>query len=297
MLKFWDGFVVTTTRSSDDCHQALSNGEKAIALYRELVALAPRHLPTLASSLQHLASIKWDLGCRKEAIVACDEAMQTLRNVAKSETCFLPTFADALDQHRALLVEQGDADDAAAVTAEAVEARKKFASLPPRPECLFEKVMNSSDEELDCWELKPSEEDRGALEELAGEGGEMEDVENQDGFDTPKIVEVVEAGLMTMEMVKKPSSPYPAATRQDTDSTPHSLAALVVPIAKVRLAEDFEMVETEISRATSPQTALKDVLNKPLKITLSMSMHSRPMDVSWWVLLGVLFAFVYAQVA
>ncbi|KAK6997001.1 Tetratricopeptide repeat family, partial [Favolaschia claudopus] len=126
--------------TSGDHQQALSNGEKAIALSRELVALAPRHLPTLASNLQHLASIKWDLGRREEAIVACDEAIQILRNVAKSETCLLPTFADALDQHCALLVEQGDASGAAAVTAEAVEARKKFASLPPGPEWLFEKV-------------------------------------------------------------------------------------------------------------------------------------------------------------
>ncbi|KAK6997002.1 hypothetical protein R3P38DRAFT_3069229 [Favolaschia claudopus] len=105
-----------------------------------------------------------------------------------------------------------------------------------------------------------------------------------------------------MEVVNKSSFTSPAAMRQDTDSTPvvadsHSLAALIVSGANLRLAEKSEMVETEISCATSPQTALKDVLNKPLKITLSMSMQSRPMDVLWWVLLGVLFAFVYVRVA
>ncbi|KAK7006038.1 Tetratricopeptide repeat family, partial [Favolaschia claudopus] len=126
--------------ASGDHQRALSYAVKAIALFRELVALAPRHLPTLASGLQHLASIKWDLGRREEATVAREEAIQILRNVARSETYFLPTFADALDRHRALLLEQGDASGAAAVMSETVDARRKFASVPQGPEWSFEKV-------------------------------------------------------------------------------------------------------------------------------------------------------------
>ncbi|KAK6972105.1 hypothetical protein R3P38DRAFT_634779 [Favolaschia claudopus] len=204
----------------------------------------------------------------------------------------MPTFADALDQHCALLVEQGDASGVAAVKAEAVEARKKFASLSPSPEWLFEKVVNSGDEELDWWELKPkSEEDHGALADLLSEGDEIEDIEYRDSLDTPRIVEVVEAESTTIEVVDERS--FSSPTGQDTDSTP----VLAEPGVKLRLAEDSEMIQTDIPRATSPQTTLKDVLNKPLKITLSMSMQSRPIDVLWWVLLGVLFALVYARVA
>ncbi|KAK7001286.1 Tetratricopeptide repeat family, partial [Favolaschia claudopus] len=136
-----------------DKERALSNCEKAIELYRELVSLAPRHLPTLASSLQHIASILSGLGCQLEAMAASREAVQILRKVADSETYFLPTVADALDQLVTFLVETGDEDGARAATDEAVEARMKFASLPPGPEWLFEKVADSGDEEeLDWWE-------------------------------------------------------------------------------------------------------------------------------------------------
>ncbi|KAK6996998.1 Tetratricopeptide repeat family [Favolaschia claudopus] len=127
--------------TSGDKEQALPNCEKAIKLYRELVSQAPRHLPTLASSLQHIASILWDLGRQREAMAASKEAIQILRKVADSETYFLPIVADALYQLANFLVETGDRNGAGAATEEAAEARTKFAALPQGPEWLFEEVV------------------------------------------------------------------------------------------------------------------------------------------------------------
>ncbi|KAK7018884.1 Tetratricopeptide repeat family [Favolaschia claudopus] len=136
---------------SGDSEQALTNGQEALDLYRELVKVAPRHLPTLANCLRHLASVLQNLGGQDEAVAACEEAVEIMRGVVDQETYFLPDLAGALDQLAVLLLAQGDAGSAGGVTAEAGEAKCKFASLPPGPEWLFEKAVDTSDEEeLDC---------------------------------------------------------------------------------------------------------------------------------------------------
>ncbi|KAJ7671204.1 hypothetical protein B0H17DRAFT_1209058 [Mycena rosella] len=56
--------------------EALSIAEKATGLYRELVSLAPRYLPSLANSLKTLALIFWDVGRRDESIFASKEAIE-----------------------------------------------------------------------------------------------------------------------------------------------------------------------------------------------------------------------------
>ncbi|KAJ7891228.1 hypothetical protein B0H14DRAFT_2289248, partial [Mycena olivaceomarginata] len=93
--------------TSGKAQPALLNTEKATELYRELVALAPRHLPTLASSLRNLGSILWDVGCRDEAIAACEEAVGIMRKVSSPETYFCPALAEALEQLAGYLGEKG----------------------------------------------------------------------------------------------------------------------------------------------------------------------------------------------
>ncbi|KAJ6526996.1 hypothetical protein DFH09DRAFT_847377, partial [Mycena vulgaris] len=104
---------------------ALLNADRATELYRELVSLAPRYLPTLASSLQNLASILWNVGRRDECISACDEAVSIMRKVANSETYFLGAFGEALDQLAGYLAEKGDSDGASAATDESTEVRRR----------------------------------------------------------------------------------------------------------------------------------------------------------------------------
>jgi tetratricopeptide (TPR) repeat protein len=130
-------------------NEATVNAEKATELYRELVVLAPRHLPTLASSLLNLASILWNVGHREEAIAACEEAIGILRKVAEIETYFLPALADALDQLAGYLTEKGDIVGASAVTIESTAVRRRFASLPLQPDFLFEKIELEGDNEDD----------------------------------------------------------------------------------------------------------------------------------------------------
>ncbi|KAJ6594596.1 hypothetical protein B0H19DRAFT_1247257 [Mycena capillaripes] len=130
--------------TSGDSDQALINAEKATELYRELVGLAPRHLPTLASSLWNLASILWYVD-RQEAVAVCKEAVNILRKVVDPETYFLPALAEALDQVARYFTETGDNEGASAPTAESQEFRRKFALLPPQPDSLFEEVEMDTD--------------------------------------------------------------------------------------------------------------------------------------------------------
>ncbi|KAJ6456382.1 hypothetical protein C8R45DRAFT_769925, partial [Mycena sanguinolenta] len=58
-----------------DISQALQSSEKATELYHELVMLAPRHLPALASSLCNQAALFWVLGYHNKAITTCEEAV------------------------------------------------------------------------------------------------------------------------------------------------------------------------------------------------------------------------------
>ncbi|KAK6972106.1 Tetratricopeptide repeat family [Favolaschia claudopus] len=303
-----------------DKERALSNCEKAIELYRELVSLAPRHLPTLASSLQHIASILSGLGRQLEAMAASREAVQILRKVADSETYFLPTVADAWDQLATFLVETGDEDGARAATDEAVEARMKSASLPPGPEWLFEKVADSGDEEeLDWWELM---EYRDALENPAREGdkadveGDEDYEEYHDAVDTSKIVKVTDPETTLIEDGEQPFS-SPATTVLDMDLTPvvtdSMPAGLVVSVkeppydfSKVGLIGTNDLITALMKRQQDPSrtaavwkapTTLKDVLNKSLELRLSVSMQSRPMDLIWWILLAILSAIVYTRTA
>ncbi|KAJ7140988.1 hypothetical protein C8R44DRAFT_239819 [Mycena epipterygia] len=127
--------------------EALVNSEKANELFRELVLLAPRNLPSLACSLQNQASILWNICRQDEAISACKEAVTIMRQVAESETYFLADLAAGLIQLALYLSDVGDHDGASAVTVECEEVQKKIALLPPQPDFLFEKVVPEPEDE------------------------------------------------------------------------------------------------------------------------------------------------------
>ncbi|KAJ7349065.1 hypothetical protein DFH08DRAFT_864287, partial [Mycena albidolilacea] len=169
--------------TSGKAQPALLNAEKATELYRELVALVPRHLPSLASSLRNLGSILWDVDRRDEAIAACKEAVSIMRTVVKTETYFLPTLAEALEQLCGYLAEKGDVGGASAAAAECAEVRREFAALPPEPEFLFEKVVDmESDDE---WETSAPARVSEADDEYhdTSEGPSIEAVESEDEAD------------------------------------------------------------------------------------------------------------------
>ncbi|KAJ7140912.1 hypothetical protein C8R44DRAFT_866590 [Mycena epipterygia] len=76
----------------------LSKAEEATESYRELVSLAPRHLPSLARSLQNLASILWDVGRQDESITICQEAVEIARRISESDPYSLPSLPKSLEQ-------------------------------------------------------------------------------------------------------------------------------------------------------------------------------------------------------
>ncbi|KAJ7467003.1 hypothetical protein FB451DRAFT_1137626 [Mycena latifolia] len=208
--------------ASGQMEESLLNAEKATDLYRELVLLAPRHLPTLATSLQNLASRLCSAGRLNESVSACEEAVDILRKVADTEFYFLGALAEALDQLSKCLVEKGEAQRTAAATAESAEVRRRIALLPPQATFLFSEIEKDDDD-------KASE------------------------------------GISTQE-----------------DAPPTYTASQVV-------GEEVttEQTKTEVAeKTTKPAKPHLAILNTPLELKLS----STPLDLLWWLLVGILGA-------
>ncbi|KAJ6507425.1 hypothetical protein C8R47DRAFT_93884 [Mycena vitilis] len=265
----WDSFVYTIRNqelgantfhslslrlaTAGDLDQALIISEKATGLYRELASLVPRHLSTLANSLRNLASTLWKTDRREEAIAACEEAVGIMRKVVDPETYFLPSLAESLNQLASYLEEKGDVEGAFATTTESAEARGKFASLPPEPDFIFERISEvDSDDEYEadaeeCQEIAKevySEQPEGD-EEVRGES---------DGLGDVAAVAETDCAI-----------PEPAAPAESERTTPDPVA--------------------------SAQSGFAKALRTPLAVRL----RSTPMDILWWILIGVLFAVVFRR--
>ncbi|KAJ6594604.1 hypothetical protein B0H19DRAFT_65982 [Mycena capillaripes] len=290
--------------TSGDLDQALINAEKATELYRKLVGLAPRHLPTLASSLRNLASVLSKVGRKDEAVTACVEVVGIMRKVVDLEAYFLPAFADALDQLAAYLTERGNGEGASAVTAESAEVRRKFVSLPPQPEFLFEKV--EMDAGLD------DEEDEGAEEcwETASEDDEYHDASEPDAAtDVEEVVsEAARAIICKTPSVSMPDTPplhagFESSMVAAEDIVIPSAAAIEPVTDALVLPVDATVTSSVPARDEGPRTeaaiSVKSPLTEILSTPLEMRLHSTPMDILWWTLLilfGVLFAVPWSRV-
>ncbi|KAJ6594601.1 hypothetical protein B0H19DRAFT_65986 [Mycena capillaripes] len=266
--------------TSGDPDQALINAEKAIKLYRELVGLAPGHLPTLVTGLRNLASMLWKTGRRDEAITTCEEAASIMRKVGVLETYFLPTLAEALEQLGGYFTGKGDVDSASAATAESAEVRSKFVSLPPPPDFLFEKVeMMAESEDED------NEDAEGGWETVS------EDSEYHDTFESDAVINVEEVISDAARAMQIPdtSNKIMVATRE-------TLISRVVTIEPVSVLHDgHKATNTGISTKNLFTGILSTPLEVKLNMSMSMHMHSTPMGILWWVLTGTLFAFVCSR--
>ncbi|KAJ7802883.1 hypothetical protein B0H14DRAFT_3884340 [Mycena olivaceomarginata] len=239
---------------SGKAQQALQNAEKATELYRELVALAPRHLPTLATSLRNLGSILWDIGSRDKAIAACEEAVGIMRKVSSPETYFLSALAEALEQLTGYLGEKGDVGGASAAAAECAEVRREFAVLPPEPEFLFEKVVD-----------------------MVGIGGQVGDTHPWPASEERR------APRLHLESSSHSSTPTPGPST-DID-TPVQANPAGDPATAILGGSRTPTIQNPTSTDTT-----KSILSKPLELDVRLRLRSTLMDVMWWVLLGISFA-------
>ncbi|KAJ7802893.1 hypothetical protein B0H14DRAFT_3779118 [Mycena olivaceomarginata] len=253
--------------------QALLHAEKATELYCKAITLAPRLLPTLASSLRNLGSILRDVGRRDEAIATCEEAMGIMRRVSSPETYFLPALAEALDQLEGYLAEKGDFGGAAAAAAECAEVRREFAVLPPEPDFLFEKVVDMMVSD-DKWETFTPARVSEADDEYhnASEGLNVEAVESDDEadvyHDASEPPTSIEPPAFILESSSHSSTPTPG------DSATAILSGSSTPAVQNPTFTD----------------AAKSILSKPLELDMRLRLRSMLMDVVWWVLLGISFA-------
>ncbi|KAK7006020.1 Tetratricopeptide repeat family [Favolaschia claudopus] len=282
----------------DDKEDALLNGRRATRLYRELVALAPRHLPTLARSLRHLASVLWSLRHEDEATAASEEAANILRKVADPETYFLPLFADALDELAGYLTKRGDSRVASTATTEAAEARLKFASLPPEPKWLFMQAVDEDEAgDLKWWE-RDAEQYHDALEGVASTDSAEAD-ESDDAGDlglegapgTTGIVEVEEEQTVAAELSESNISRIFVEPGDDASES------------RLEKANDMDKSGTATTGeaakgGTEAQGTLTNIFSKPVEIRFSM--WSTLMDFIWWILLlllASLLAVMYARIS
>jgi tetratricopeptide (TPR) repeat protein len=269
--------------TSGKAEQAWSNAEEATKLYRELVALAPRHLPTLATSLRNLATLLWEAGRRDEALAACEEAVNLMRKAAGPETYFLPSLAEALSELACFLAENGHVDAAGAASAECAEAQRKFALLAPQPEFLFQEVV--TEVESDVEDIEGSNEAR----ETASE----DDDEHLDASEPPEVVSEAARTLM----LESPSVAGLAAADEvipDATVTPEPEAPVIPDEGAITSAVVLEEGLTATDTAISFKTPFTDILNKPLEVKLSL--RSTPMDIVWWMVLGILVAIVWSRI-
>jgi tetratricopeptide (TPR) repeat protein len=248
--------------TAGELNEAIVNAEKATKLYRELVALAPRHLPTLASSLQNLASILWSVSHREEAIAACKEAVSIMQKVVEIEMYFLPALADALDQLAGYLTEKGDIVGASAVTIESTTVRRRFASLLPQPDFLFEKIELEGDDE-DNTDVK-------------------EECETASEADISMDAEVLPAATITIISSSNVLRPDPIVS-VEIQPTGNSKTSQVVNYQLVASADNNVSLQarTSISRAQ----------NSGLKISFEVNLSKK--DILWilvWIscLVGIL---------
>jgi tetratricopeptide (TPR) repeat protein len=278
--QMWDGFICPLRKqelganafhslslqltTAGELNKAIVNAEKATELYRELVTLAPRHLPTLASSLQNLALILWNVGHRERAIVTCEEAVGIMQKVVEIEAYFLPALVNALDQLAGYFTKKGDIIGASAANTKSTEARRTYTSLPPRLDFLFEKIGKQSDNEDD--------EEEGAWE-TASEG-------DDEYYNVPMNTDMVISNATYSENL--------VSAYMDNTLT-SSFAALEEP-------EGPATTDT----ALVAKGSLTEILSKPLEVrmsmNMSMSMRGTPMDILWWMLVGILLVAVWRRI-
>ncbi|KAJ7840434.1 hypothetical protein B0H13DRAFT_2416212 [Mycena leptocephala] len=161
--QMWDDFVIPIRKQElgANAFHSLSLQLMAAGELNEAI-VKPRKPPNcIASCLQNLASILWNVGCPEEAITACEEAIGIMRKVVEMETYFLPALADALDQLAGYLTEKKSGG---------------HTILTSRPDFLFEKIGMESDNE-------DNEEEEGAWE-TASEG-------DDEYYDVPMDTDVV----------------------------------------------------------------------------------------------------------
>ncbi|KAK7006021.1 Tetratricopeptide repeat family [Favolaschia claudopus] len=286
--------------TADDTEEALSNSRRATALYRELAALAPRHLPTLARSLRHLASVLWLLGHEDEATAASEEAVDILRKVADPKTYLLPLFADTLYELAGYLAKRGDCSGASSAIAEAAAARVRFSSLPPEPEWLFMQVVDGDEDvDLNWWEWDVGQY-HDAVEGVAtmdcaeaDESDDAGDLKSEDTLGTTGIVEVEEEQTVAAETPESNISPIFVALGDGADQ----------PRFRVKELNDMNNSGTATTGeaakgGTEAQGTLTNIFSKPVEIRFSM--RSTLMDFIWWILLlllASLLAVMYARIS
>jgi hypothetical protein len=185
-----------------------------------------------------------------------------------------------LSELACFLAENGHVDAADAASAECAEAQRKFALLAPQPEFLFQEVV--TEVESDVEDIEGSNEAR----EMASE----DDDEHLDASEPPEVVSEAARTLM----LESPSVAAADEVIPDATVTPEPEAPVIPDEGAITSAVVLEEGLTATDTAISFKTPFTDILNKPLEVKLSL--RSTPMDIVWWMVLGILVAIVWSRI-
>ncbi|KAJ7840431.1 hypothetical protein B0H13DRAFT_2416207 [Mycena leptocephala] len=285
--------------TAGELSEAIANAEKATELYRELVALAPRHLPTLAKSLQNLASILWKVDRRDASIAACKEAVHMMRKVAETEPYLLPALCEALDQLAVHLYEMGDMEGSSTATSECGEIGREIelSSFPTYLSGIWDddKAWQTEEDEASAFdpppEYTPSSPANESVTQQYYPANATTDIEGDAPADP--------AGV-NHSSKKEPASQSAGGAASNTaaeeisdlisgsvDTSISTSAAPSSQVAKKGEEKPDSAVDTDTARVQRATSSVADILYTPLEIRL----RSMPMDILWWIMglvLGVL---------
>ncbi|KAJ7233996.1 hypothetical protein C8J57DRAFT_1575942 [Mycena rebaudengoi] len=243
-------------------NDALVNAKKAVEDYRELVFLAIRHTPSLATSLQNLASRLWDVNRRDESIKALEEAISLLRGVADQLPHHFPTLADTLEQLGAYLSMEGDAAGASAAASECFDIRERFAHSAVSAE-----GESEADGDSEFWDAEE------------GSGSTCEEILSHDAAGAIAAHTGSECEVRRGEI--------PPFEAEEILLSPSAGKAAGVP----------SMPEPEASSPAQEGGTIKEqaeeihvdkVSNVGTRFEMKIELKSSPLDVVWWILLAIL---------
>ncbi|KAJ7249336.1 hypothetical protein C8J57DRAFT_1668869 [Mycena rebaudengoi] len=242
--------------------EALKHAEKAVEEYRELVFLAVRHTPSLASGLRNLASRLWNVDRRDDSITALKEAISLLRGVVDQLPHHLPALADALKQLAEYLSAQGDA----------AGKGRAFTSLGRK------EAEAESDSEF--WD---AEEGSGSTcEEIVSQGAALAIAAQVEG-----VQEFQQSGISPLQAEEVPLFSREAQIADTSFSFPEPGTSQTTQQGVV-IAQQPEAPGPEQAR----ELTLKDIGSKRVEVNLvKIELKSGPVHIAWWILLGMMGLF------
>ncbi|KAJ7249280.1 hypothetical protein C8J57DRAFT_687782 [Mycena rebaudengoi] len=265
--------------TSGNLDEALVNAEKAVDEYRELVSLAIRHTPSLAGGLRNLASRFWDVDRRNESLTALKEAISLLREVADQQPHHFLSLANALEQLSEYLSVQGEVARSSTAAFECADIRERLARSPVSAE-----EEEEGDNDPQIWD---AEEGSGSsCEGIISHGAALAIAAQTEGDH-----ELPQSGISPFQADGVPLSPPEARVAYASFSVPSEPSTSATTQQRVAGGQQPEEVVPKATKDISMDFDGKRDGKRVEVNLIKIELKNRPVDIIWWILLGILGLF------